>query len=446
MAFGWDDEIDMGATAPAQNANVATPITENNVSLTDAEQRFLNRAFEYWKQGGKFNEEQLTVLNGRFNYSDAGSDVEFFKFYGYDVAVERGTAETTATTRTENKAENDLEIAQAVEPAKEPKPDNVLSYINNVMGTEIEQFKSIVNTGFTTLDKATGGLYNGLYVIAAISSLGKTTFSHQIADQIATAGKDVLYFSLEQSKLEMVSKSISRTAAKYGNGDYANGVSSLSIRKGYLPQHIKDAVVHYQEDVADRMSVVEGNFTTTIKTIKDKVKAYVDNNGVWPVVFIDYLQIIQPADAKEKRNGAKMIVDDIITELKRLSHYTPVWVICSVNRNNYLTPVDFEALKETGSIEYTADVVYGLQFQMLNNKDFDDAGIVEKREMIKKAKAASPRKIELVCLKNRYGIANFSMYYDYFPNVDLFIENEDDLDIEKKTAAKKTFKKNGGGK
>ena len=52
---------------------------------------------------------------------------------------------------------------------------------------------------------------------------------------------------------------------------------------------------------------------------------------------------------------------------------------------------------------------------------FDKANnIKERREKIKEAKAANPRKIELVCLKNRYGVANFSCYFDYYPANDLF--------------------------
>lgn len=43
-----------------------------------------------------------------------------------------------------------------------------------------------------------GGLYTGLYFIGAVSSLGKTTFTLQIADNLAKQGRDVLCFFLEQ--------------------------------------------------------------------------------------------------------------------------------------------------------------------------------------------------------------------------------------------------------
>ena len=46
--------------------------------------------------------------------------------------------------------------------------------------------KDCVSTGFENLDEILdGGFYPGLYIIGAISSLGKTTFALQVADNAA---------------------------------------------------------------------------------------------------------------------------------------------------------------------------------------------------------------------------------------------------------------------
>ena len=46
-----------------------------------------------------------------------------------------------------------------------------------------------------------------------------------------------------------------------------------------------------------------------------------------------------------------------------------------------MQPIDFESLKESGGIEYNADVVWGLQLQCLNDTLFDSsAKTKEKRE------------------------------------------------------------------
>ena len=303
------------------------------------------------------------------------------------------------------------------------KPDNVKSYIDLIMGGEIEEFQAAKErrTGFSNLDAESGGLYAGLYCVAATSSLGKTTFCHQMADQLAMMGEDVIFFSMEQSRLELVSKSIARITAQQ---NMASAVTSLSIRKGYLPSYVQKAALEYRNAVSDRLSIVEGNFNCNISFIGDYVRQYVRRTGCKPVVFVDYLQILQPSD-ENKGQSTKETVDNTVTELKRISRELnlTIFVISSVNRMNYLTPIDFESLKESGGIEYTCDVIYGLQLQCLNSDLFSNqmSKIKEKRKKIREEKARNPRKIELVCLKNRYGIANFSCYFDYYPANDLFV-------------------------
>ena len=179
----------------------------------------------------------------------------------------------------------------------------------------------------------------------------------QIADNLAAAGHDVLFFSLEQSRLELVSKSFARILAQDHKGKRRQ-ISSLALRNGYYSDKLKAAAGLYKERIADRMNIIEGNFNCNISFIGDYIRRYIRRNGTTPIVFIDYLQILQPAD-DARRMSAKETVDNTVTELKRISreHGLTVFVISSVNRANYLTPIDFESLKESGGIEYTADVI-----------------------------------------------------------------------------------------
>ncbi len=97
-------------------------------------------------------------------------------------------------------------------------------------------------------------------------------------------------------------------------------------------------------------------------------------------------------------------------------------VISSLNRSNYIAPIDFESFKESGGIEYTADVVWGLQLSIMNNAAFNSSQeIIKKREIVRVAKAEIPRKLQLVCLKNRYGRSSYECDFDYYPESDLFV-------------------------
>lgn len=319
-------------------------------------------------------------------------------------------------------ANKDAFLAQ-IERAKHlasPKPDNIAHYIDHLMNEDIACFTCEINTGYSNLDEKCAGLYAGLYCIAAISSLGKTTFAAQMADQIAAAGHNVLFFSLEQSRLELVSKSIARVAAQK---DLERTVTSLSIRKGYSSMNVRAAVREYKTKVADHLSIIEGNFDCSADFIANYVKNFIRRTKTRPVVFIDYLQILQGA-SHYARQSAKEIIDNTVTQLKRISRELnlTIFIISSVNRTNYSTPIDFESLKESGGIEYTCDVIWGLQLQCLNEPLFEKPqNVKERRERIKQAKSETPRKIELVCLKNRYGPAAFTCHFDYFPACDLFL-------------------------
>lgn len=304
------------------------------------------------------------------------------------------------------------------------KPDNTSDYISLFMAGEIEKLKENATrkTGFSNLDAETGGVYPGLYAVGGISSVGKTTFIYQMADQMAAAGQHVLFFSMEQSRLEMVSKSIARTTAQ---ADINTAVSSIAIRTGTLTPVVLDAADRYSQTVGGRLSVIEGNFNCTVSFIGEYTRKYIENNGVKPVIIVDYLQVLRPEKDPEtgrKPTDTKQVVDYNVTQLKRMSRALdiPVFVISSLNRSNYLTPVDFESFKESGGIEYTADVVWGLQLDIMNDPIFDkEKGVKEKREKVRDAKAAMPREIELVCLKNRYG-RSYNVHFRYYPQYDLF--------------------------
>jgi replicative DNA helicase len=316
------------------------------------------------------------------------------------------------------------EAVQSAERATS-KPYNTADYIRHQMAAEIAVLKAQASrkTGFDNLDAEAGSVYAGLYCIGAISSLGKTTFINQLCDQMAAAGEHILFFSMEQSRLEMVSKSLSRLTKK---NDPQHPVSSIQIRTGAQGQSIDAAVSTYLATVGDRVSVIEGNYNCTVSYIGERARAYRKANGVTPCIVVDYLQILRPdadPDTGRKPGDPRQIVDNNLIALKRLSREleTPVFVVCSVNRSNYLTPIDFEAFKESGCIEFTSDVIWGLQLEVMNDPIFAKEGkLKEKREKVADAKSATVRRVELVCLKNRFGKTRYSVLFDYYPQYDYF--------------------------
>lgn len=318
-----------------------------------------------------------------------------------------------------------LQIREAKEPR--PLPDiqikkPVSEYLKSGdFKKDIEDFRqqAIIPTGFRSYDTITGGgLFAGLYVLAANSGAGKTTFSLQLADQIAERGRHVLFFSLEQSRFEITSKSLARTLYRY---DRNSRLSSLQIRKGQEPEKVEEALRQYSKEVGDRLTIVECGFNTDPAYIRNYTETYMKIFEQRPVLIIDYLQVLQPdKDERGRKNpDRRQAVDEIITKLKQLSRDTgaAVIVISSLNRENYYESVSMKALKESGGIEYSADAVLALQFTAIDNANSkDDAKKTMNEEIMK-----SPRDMVLTVLKNRYGKL-FKIYFSYYPEHDYFAE------------------------
>ena len=339
----------------------------------------------------------------------------------YNDIAEWGVAEIELAK--ESRLEQSMKDNLIAQIERVRQPDNVADYLETSFYDEIEHMAKSKNrkTGFKSLDDKMGGLYNGLYVFGGGSGVGKTTLTHQIGDNLAEQGEHVLFFSLEQSKMEIVSKSLSRQTAKTNLND---AVTSLQIRKGRNDETVTDAIEVYSK-VARRMNILEGNLSTSTATIREKVQTYQKRNNVAPVVIVDYLQILQAPEDTFNMNDKKRI-DDSVSELKRISRDLgiAVIVISSFNRTNYYSPVGFDSFKESGGIEYTADVVLGLQYEVMNEEPFlSEKKLGEKRTKLAEAKAESPRQVELVCLKNRFG-TDYRQSFSYFAKHDYFEENQ----------------------
>lgn len=344
------------------------------------------------------------------------------------------------------------DITEAIKGAVE---QNKLDYYNNSALSHIKAFKNGINesvntpaisTGFIELnDILDGGLYEGLYILGAISSLGKTTFTLQLADQIARAGHDILFFSLEMARVEVMAKSISRTTFIESKQNKALSKTTRGIMAGkkyrYYTQEEKDLInqsIESYSQYANHVYIYEGRYVKedkaeriNINHIRELVNKHVTLTGKRPVVFIDYLQIIAPTDirATDKQN-----TDIAVFELKEISRdfKIPVVAVSSFNRENYSQPVSMASFKESGAIEYSSDVLLGLQYSGMEYQEgeADKDRTKRIRELFRtneaQARNGDAQEIELKVLKQRNGAkgsiglymtAKFN-FFDDFKQVD----------------------------
>lgn len=284
------------------------------------------------------------------------------------------------------------------------------------------------STGFYKLDQLLdGGIKSGLTTIGAPSSLGKTTLCLQIADKIAKKN-DVVYISLEQSRTELISKSLSRITgevSREGNHGIRYALSQNQIQEGKRHNNFtaeqkeayKEAICQYRE-IAQRLYFFEAQNDFNANTVKEIVKRHISYTGNKPVVFVDYLQLLEPLEAKMTD---KQAVDTTVKVLKQLSrdYDLPIIVISSFNRGSYNSQASMSSYKESGIIEYSSDVALGLQYKGVGVAKTDSQAQQFEDEASKK----TPREVELRIMKNRRGPKGDLIDFSYYPICNLYSEN-----------------------
>ncbi|HEM3486271.1 DnaB-like helicase C-terminal domain-containing protein [Streptococcus suis] len=348
----------------------------------------------------------------------------------YTVAVlTEGAVKDPNEMLVKNKEAFTARVEDAIKNARDDKEKYLETSTDNYIQDFLNGIADSVNTpsistGFPILDKCLdGGFYEGLYIVGAISSLGKTTLVTQIADQVASRGHDVLIFSLEMARAEIMAKSISRhtvmevlqTGGEMKNAKTVRGITAGNRYEKYNSTErelIKNAVQTYS-GYAKHIYITEGVGDLGVNQIRATVEKHTRYTGNTPLVIVDYLQILAPAN---ERATDKQNTDKAVMELKRISRdfKTPVIGISSFNRDNYNNAVSMQAFKESGAIEYSSDILIGLQLKGAGQKDFDAT----------EAKSKSPREIELVILKNRNGKTGDKVPFEFYPMFNYFVEND----------------------
>lgn len=283
-------------------------------------------------------------------------------------------------------------------------------FFKEKFASKVKEMKEYASrkTGFANVD-AEQIFTPGLYVLGGLPALGKTTFAWQLLEQMARQGEKCVYCSYEMSEFELYTKSATR---ELFSRDRNTTLTSAGIRRGDETRILKEILVEFGEIGID-LTVVEMQEQDIDDLIYELRKYCVEKA---PVIVLDYLQIVP---VRKKEASAKQGIDEIVRKLKNFQRETGATfiVISSFNRQNYGQQVAFESFKESGNIEYSADVVWGLQ--LYATRELKEGVTNQNRDIISKAKEANPRQVELKCLKNRQG-KNYSCYFKYYPAVDTF--------------------------
>lgn len=226
-------------------------------------------------------------------------------------------------------------------------------------------------TGYNELDDMTSGLQPGdLIIVAGRPSMGKTTFSMNLAEFVAINDKKpVAIFSMEMPAEQLVLRLFA-----------SNGRVPLNdIRTGKIREEDWPRVGMAVKQFSETKLFIDDSAAMTPTEIRAKARRLHREHGQLGLIVIDYIQLMQTGGKAENRASE---ISEISRSLKALAKElsVPVVALSQLNRSLEQRPNKrpiMSDLRESGAIEQDADVIMFIYRDEVYNEDTEDKGIAE---------------------------------------------------------------------
>lgn len=257
----------------------------------------------------------------------------------------------------------------------------ILSRVCDIMDENMDKSQKGVlglSTGFKDVDRLTSGMSPGdLIIVAGRPSMGKTTFSMNIAEHVALReNKLVAVFSMEMQDDQLGMRVLSNQS----------NVGLSSIRQSWNIQDCEwPMIVHAVSRMGDSPLFVDDTPALTISDVRSRTMRLAhESNDEFPdgvgLVVVDYIQLMRADQARNENRTVQ--IEEITRGLKRLAKELgiPVIALSQLNRSLESRPNKrpiMSDLRESGSIEQDADGIVFLYRDEVYNKDTPEPGIAE---------------------------------------------------------------------
>jgi 5S rRNA maturation endonuclease (ribonuclease M5) len=210
----------------------------------------------------------------------------------------------------------------------------------------------LIPTGLSTLDGFLGGGFrDGVIILGGATSMGKTALAIHFSIEAAKKQKRVLYLTYELSKKQMWSR-----------------IFGVVMRKPFRD-------IHFDQDKDKYKDLYEKEVKELARYIKIREDYSFEDversAGNYHLVVVDYLQRMPPIIG-EKSQEIRMRVTNLVHHLQKdvaRRFNIPVLVLSSYSRSATEKPEPgITAYKESGDIEYTAQVAMGLWLKSKNQE------------------------------------------------------------------------------
>ena len=261
-----------------------------------------------------------------------------------------------------------------------------------------------VKTGLPFYDQLLGGgpMAQTLTVLLAEEKAGKTIFMQQLAESIAAQhGRRVIYLNFEMAGEQLLARAISARIYKRGNMK----LTAKQVLQGYKwtdeqRGEILEAVDEYEREALPYIAYNPKGIKQEVKAIEKYLDELAFVNCQAPILFVDYLQLIQGGNSQDIKDRLTQILFDL--KKYAIKGNTLVYLISAVNRDSKKKYIDANSGRDTSAIEYQADYLLTLQ----NYKDQAVANRKGLQRMILKLERSRDDKSNTYCIIYRDGANN----------------------------------------
>jgi replicative DNA helicase len=182
-----------------------------------------------------------------------------------------------------------------------------------------------VPTGFTDLDRLTGGLQRSdLIILAARPAIGKTSLALSLAHNAAIGHKHaVAVFSLEMSKEQLVQRLLSMDA----------GVDQQRLRTGWIEDDEWERLEQAGMNLSEANLWIDDTASISTMEMRSKARRLQAEVGI-DLIIVDYLQLMQSTIDGKRNDNRVQEVSEISRNLKGLAREldVPVMALAQLSR------------------------------------------------------------------------------------------------------------------
>jgi replicative DNA helicase len=230
-----------------------------------------------------------------------------------------------------------------------------------------------VPTGFTDLDRITGGLQKSdLIILAARPAIGKTSLALSLAHNAAMKyQQSIAVFSLEMSKEQLVQRFLSMDA----------GIDQQRLRTGWIEDDEWDRIIYSMGPLSEANIWIDDTAGISTVEMRSKARRLQARHGI-DMIIVDYLQLMQSSVGGKRNENRVQEISEISRNLKGLARElnVPVLALAQLSRaveSRQSKVPQLSDLRESGSIEQDSDIVMFIYRDDVYNPDSERKNIAD---------------------------------------------------------------------